>query len=127
MIDVNDAELAAVRSSFCMLVARWRLTQGEVGDLLGDESSRFLEDRVLPDVLGHEAETRMRLLLRLAAALEHLAGGADVSAQMRSDPFGAGVTPLTVLSSLDELRAAVRMVERQCAAAEPCSSDSQST
>ena len=114
MLDVNDAELMAVRSSFCLLVARWRLTQSEVRDLLGEPSERFLAGRVLPDVLGHDAETRMRLLLRLESALNHLADGADVSAQMRSNQFGAGVTPLAALSSLADLRAAVRLAEREC-------------
>lgn len=114
MLDVNDAELTAVRSSFCMLVARWRLTQGEVRDLLGEHSNGFVEGRILPDVLGHESETRMRLLLRLESALEHLAAGADVSAQMRSNRFEAGVTPLAALSSLPALRAAVRLAEREC-------------
>lgn len=114
MLDVNDVELAAVRSSFSMLVARWRLTQSEVRELLGDDTGRFVEGRILPDVLGHDAETRVRLLLRLEGALERLAAGADVSKQMRSARFGAGVTPLAALSSLPFLRAAVRSAEREC-------------
>ncbi len=114
MLDVNDAELAAVRSSFCMLVARWRLTQVEIRDLLGEHSGLFVEGRILPDVLGRDAETRMRLLLRLEGALEHLAEGADVCAQMRSNRLGAGPTPLSTLSSLAVLRAAVRLAESQC-------------
>jgi hypothetical protein len=115
MLDVDDAELTAVRGSFCMLVARWRLTQGEVRDLLGEHSNRFVEGRVLPDVLGHESETRMRLLLRLESALEHLAAGADVCAQMRSNRFESGITPLAAISSLPALRAAVRLAEQECA------------
>ena len=113
MLDVNDAELAAVRSSFCMLVARWRLTQSEVRDLLGEHSDRFVEGRILPDVLGHESETRMRLLLRLEGALERLSSGADVCAQLRSYRFGTGTTLLAALSSLPALRAAVRSAERE--------------
>jgi hypothetical protein len=114
MLDVDEIELTAVRNAFCMLVARWRLTQSEVRDLLGETSCRQLEGRILPDVLSADAETRVRLLLRLDSALERLAQGADVAAQLRSDRSGAGATPLAMLGSLPVLRSAVRSAEREC-------------
>lgn len=105
-------ELAAVRSDFCGLVGRWRLTQGELRRLLGDRRE-WRGDRVLPGALDARGETAVRLLLRLDRALDgglHVAD--DLADWIRMHVPGSGVpTPLDAMADLPVLRAMVREAE----------------
>lgn len=112
MLDCGAIELAVIRREFSHLIARWRLTQSEVRDLLGEEQEHLVAECIVPGVLGRDAETRVRLLLRLDAALECLAEGAEVAGVVRSNRFAGGTSLLSTLSSLPDLRAAVRLAEK---------------
>ena len=79
MTNPDDVELAAIRSSFCFVIARWRLTQSEVAMLLGQTHRTIPTGRILPDVLDKAAERRLRLLVRLDQAMEHIAPGGDIA------------------------------------------------
>lgn len=105
-------ELAAVRSDFCGLVGRWRLTQGELRRLLGDRPS-WCGDRVLPGALDARGETTVRLLLRLERALDRgLSAAEDLADWIRMHVPGSGVpTPLDAMADLPVLRAMVREAE----------------
>ncbi len=110
MLTAEFVELAAVRASFSHLVARWRLTQGELGHLLS-RSPVSSSGRVLPDELGPSGETRVRLLLRLDRALARMCDGADVGGLLRSPDPTTGHAPLDDLDDLAVLRAVVRLAE----------------
>lgn len=110
-IDPGEAELASVRSQFCTVIARWRLTQADLRALLGQTAGPFVEGRVLPDEMTSDAERRMRLLVRLDSGLERRFASDDVALRIRqSDSFGR--TPLQLLADLADLRLAVMLAER---------------
>ena len=112
MMDASNAELTAIRGEFCLLVARWRLTQVELHALLGGGSSPIAEGRVLPDVLVDDAERRMRLLLRLDKALQQLAPDLEVAVCLRDQTGQAdGLTPLDSLRDILQLRRTLARVE----------------
>lgn len=106
MLNADEAELAAVRRAFCLLMARWRLTQGEVRRLLG-VSDELPRNKVLPDVLNVDFETRVRLLLRLDQALQQLYPEADIGSQLRSSLVSSDFPSLDALHDLSALRSAI--------------------
>lgn len=110
MLTADFVELAAVRASFGFLVARWRLTQGELGSLLSVPDAPSA-GRVLPDGLDASAETRMRLLLRLDRAIAAMCDDADVGALLREPERHGAPRPLDDLADLGLLRAAVGVAE----------------
>ncbi len=113
MISTDDVELLAVRSSFCFLVARWRLTQSDVAKLLGETAGPFPQSRILPDVLDSPAESRMRLLIRLDQALTHLTPDDDIAMRLRDGSAMEGSsTTLDALHNELTLRAAIRIAEK---------------
>ena len=112
MINANDAELLAVRSSFCFTVARWRLGQSDLANLLGETTAVFGRGRVLPDTLDAAAETRIRLLVRLDQALSFLMPGDDVGRRLRDGTALGGILPrLAAFHDMRALRGALRTAE----------------
>lgn len=111
-MDVHDVELAAVRRAFCMLVARWRLTQAELRTLLSSADVAAPPGRVLPDDVDAEGERRMRLLLRLDAAFARLTAGGDVGARLRGWRAAKEEGPLGFLSDARSLWVVTVMAER---------------
>lgn len=112
----DDAELAAARSSFCDMAARWRLGRADVRDLLGIESE-WHGCRVIPDVLDSREETRLRLLLRLDYGLTATVGDADDLADWlrEAPPEYGGMTPLQVFRDIALLRAITGALEGRAA------------
>lgn len=113
MTNPCEAELIAVRSRFCCLVARWRLTQAELTSLLGAKSSTFAQSWILPDSLDDNGEHRLRLLLRLDDVLQQLEPDEDIGIRLR-DRSGQtdGRSPLEAFGDLRELRGAIAYLER---------------
>lgn len=113
MTDPDTAELMAIRSAFCLVIARWRLTQSEVAMLLGDTAGPFPAGRVLPDTLDGAAERRLRLLVRLDLAFGRICPDDDVASRLRmpSAP-GDAVTSLQTLADERVLRATIGMAEQ---------------
>lgn len=114
MIDTDTADLMAVRSSFCFVIARWRLTQSEVAMLLGSTAGPVSNGRVLPDLLDSAAERRLRLLIRLDRAFDRMCADDDVAVRIRTPNFlENGVTPLEALADERVLRAAIAIAEER--------------
>lgn len=112
MIDTDTTDLMAVRSSFCFVIARWRLTQSEIAMLLGSTAGAVPAGRVLPDLLDSAAERRLRLLIRLDRAFERICADDDVAVRIRTpNCLANGVTPLEALADERVLRATIGMAE----------------
>ena len=112
MIAINESELLAVRQDFCLLVARWRLTQAEVAALLGSEASGAGAGRVLPDVLDSSAEHQVRLLIRLDKALSALLPDADLATSLRQGiAFERCLLSLQSIRHKQTLRKAIHLIE----------------
>lgn len=109
-MDAGEAELMAIRSQFCIVVARWRLTQSDLRVILGQSAGLFVEGRILPNHLSSDAERRMRLLVRLDSGLTRRFPDDDIGNLIRqTDSFGA--RPLDMLGELSDLRLAVALAE----------------
>jgi len=109
-MDPGEAELAAIRSQFCIVLARWRLTQADLRLVLGESAGPFENEHVLPNNLSSDAERRMRLLVRLDNGLLRSFPDEDVASHLRQ-PDSFGRIPLEVLSDLADLRLAVALAE----------------
>ncbi len=112
LIDPGDAELLAIRSQFCLLVARWRLTQADLSVILGETIGSFPKGRILPDWINANAEQRIRLLVRLDDALRHRSKDGDITAAPREvNLLESGTVPIHLLADLRALRAAIAWAE----------------
>ncbi len=112
VMDPGESELAAIRSRFCLVVARWRLSQAELRSILGESAGPVEQGRVLPNVLDSNAEQRMRLLVRLDSALHGRSTVDDFAIRLReTGSLMDGPTPLEMLADLADLRLAVALAE----------------
>lgn len=92
----DELEWKGVVGRFAGLVADWRLDRAEASRLLGlDDPSGWPE---LGDVLGADAEHRLRLLVNLDVALRVALVPGSLPSWLRDDVLGDGVTPLEFLS-----------------------------
>lgn len=102
--DVASGDVAADRRAFMTIVARWRLTQAEVGRLLGIDHRAARG--VVPGDLDEAAAERLRLVVAVDAALR---GGPRRSseAEWLRAPSRAfdGTTPLVAMADVANLRA----------------------
>ena len=110
----DEAELIGVRARFCGVVARWCLTQRELGALLGvDPAASIARGRVLPDVLDVRGETALRLLVRADHGLGAIMPEDGRVARWIREPAPVydGATPLEAMGDLATLRAIVQALE----------------
>lgn len=111
-MDPGEAELAAIRSQFCLVVARWRLTQSDLRLILGEGMEPCPECRILPNWLTADAERRMRLLVRLDNALLRRSPDGGIATPLKeANLLRHGRIRLDVLADLAALRSMIAWAE----------------